>query len=266
MLTSIGTAPWTRDDMRAHLHEFADLYERRPIHDNTGGMKAPHAFLAWFAMKLLRPKIIIESGVFKGQGTWLMEQACPNAELFCLDIDFSRLVYRSSRATYIQRDFSLVDWRGIPKEDTVCFLDDHQDHLRRCKEAKWMGFRHMIFEDNYAPTNGADLYTLKMAFLGTGFKAGSKVYLRFWACRILGRPLYVPVQANTVDAEYLRENLDVYDEMPPVFAQPTTRWGDRWGTYPTPEPLLKTIDDEHLRIYESEAKDYTWMCYVRLKK
>ena len=43
-----------RGEMLSSLQESADLDERRPIRDNTGGMKAPHAFLAWHAMKTLR--------------------------------------------------------------------------------------------------------------------------------------------------------------------------------------------------------------------
>jgi hypothetical protein len=66
---SIGTPNWTREEMIASLDEFVTLYQERPIQDNTGGMKAPHLFAVWFMMRKLAPELIVESGVWKGQGT-----------------------------------------------------------------------------------------------------------------------------------------------------------------------------------------------------
>jgi hypothetical protein len=89
--------------MLAALPEFSDIYERRPIRDNKGGMRAPHCFAAWFMLRKLRPTAVVESGLWRGQGTWLIEQACPDADLYCIDIDLGRLEYRSPRATTITR-------------------------------------------------------------------------------------------------------------------------------------------------------------------
>ena len=77
---TIGEVPWFRDSMLTRLDDFAQLYARRPITNNAGGMASPHMFLAWFVLQTLAPKAIIESGVFFGQGTWLFENACPNAD------------------------------------------------------------------------------------------------------------------------------------------------------------------------------------------
>jgi hypothetical protein len=123
----IGSPPWSRDDLVRSLEEFADLYSRRPIAVNTGGMKSPHLFAMWFALWTMKPKAVIESGVWKGQGTWFIEQACPDAEIHCLDINLSRVEYRSMRAIYHECDFSFVDWSGLPGEDTLLFFDDHQN-------------------------------------------------------------------------------------------------------------------------------------------
>ena len=48
-------------------------------------MLSPHMFLMWFALKTLQPKVVIESGVWLGQGTWFVEKACPDARICCLD-------------------------------------------------------------------------------------------------------------------------------------------------------------------------------------
>jgi hypothetical protein len=237
-VVTLGEVPWSRADLRAALEEFSSLYEDRPIQANTGGMRAPHAFLAWFALRALNPRAIIESGVWLGQGTWLIEKACPEAQIYCIDPNLKRIRYRSARAEYFDRDFATLGWNHLPKRATALFFDDHQNACERIKTAKSLGFRHLIFEDNYPPLQG-DCYSLKQA---------------------LNSP-------KSADAEYLRDNLETYYELPPIFKPERTRWGDAWGEehYPTPEPLLSSVDQAYQQQYLDEAIHYTWMCYARLK-
>ncbi|RDD61883.1 hypothetical protein [Ferruginivarius sediminum] len=272
---SIGEVPWTRAEMVAELEDFARLYERRPIRDNRGGMTTPHLFMTWFALRRLKPKAIVESGLWQGQGTWLFEQACPDAELYCLDPDMSRLKYRSPRATYSTADFATHDWRHLPREDTVFFFDDHQNAYERLKTLKWMGFRqHIFFEDNYPPLRG-DCYSLKKAFMHAGFghaeltlgrppSLGQRV--RQAALRALGVPTLDRVTPNATDATYLHQNLATYYEFPPIYKHARTRWGDAWEdtNYPTADPLLSEVETAAQRVYWEEAGAYTWLCYVRL--
>lgn len=75
----------------------------------------------------LSPDLIVESGVWKGQGTWLIEQACPQADLICIDLNLSRVEYKSKRAEYFDVDFDLIDFSGRDKTNAICFFDDHQN-------------------------------------------------------------------------------------------------------------------------------------------
>ena len=65
---------WKSAEITELINEFSELYETRPIKDNSGGMKSPHMFPAWFVVKKLKPKVLIESGVWKGQGTWFNDK------------------------------------------------------------------------------------------------------------------------------------------------------------------------------------------------
>jgi hypothetical protein len=260
--------------MIGKLKEFASLYEHRPIQNNLGGMLSPHMFLAWFALQALKPKVVIESGVFLGQGTWFFERACPDAALYCIEPNQARIRYRSSRATYCDRDFSLLDWSGIPKDQAVLFLDDHQDAYVRTRTAKWFGFKHLIFEDNFPPSRG-DCYSLKKAFMHAGFAFDPPPYwsltskLKWHVARRLGSlaDRYAGTAPNELDAAYLLQNLEVYSELPPVFKGQRTMWGDAWDDlhYPTEPALLTTVSEPHQQIYLDEAENYCWMCYARLK-
>ena len=133
----IGDVPWSNADLRKAYLDFKEIYRERPIRNNVGGMRIPHAFATFFFFSTLKPKTIVESGVWKGQGTWLLEMACPNAELICLDLNFSNLVYKSPSAKYIRQDFSAVDFSGITRKDTICFFDDHQNAYLRLLQLRW---------------------------------------------------------------------------------------------------------------------------------
>jgi len=159
-IVTIGAVPWSREDLLGTLEEFSSLYRSRPIKDNTGGMKSPHMFCAWFALQTLKPIAIIESGVWLCQGSWFFEKACADAQLYCIDVNLKRIRYKSTRAKYLDRDFASIDWTQLPKDETVLFFDDHQNAYERIKAAKWFGFKHLLFEDNY-PAYQGDCYSLK---------------------------------------------------------------------------------------------------------
>ena len=273
-IRAIGKQPWSRDDLRNKLKEFAELYKQRPIANNEGGMRSPHMYLVWFALQKLKPKAVVESGVLFGLGTWFFEKACPDAKFYCIDLNLSRIQYKSPKAEYFDRDFSTIDWNHLPKDETVLFFDDHQNAYERVQTAKWFGFKHLIFEDNYPALQG-DCYSLKKAFMHAGFQfrplppKNFKAKLSLWLKTLLGVPRAAPerIPPNAVDAEYLKNNLEIYHEFPPIFQGEFTRWGDPWDrdNYPTPEPLLKAVEENYHQIFKDEAAHYTWMCYVKLK-
>lgn len=264
----IGAPKWTSAELRVSFEQFKDVYTQKPVHDNVGGMKAPHAFAAWFMMKTLQPKTIIESGVWKGQGTWLFEQACPSAKIICLDVNFSNLIYKSEKARYIEKDFSLIDFEGVDKDSTICFFDDHQNALHRLTQMKWKGFKTAIFEDNYPAIRG-DCYSLKKIFACAGFETektgynGVKHQLKEFLQRIAKSSLNT-VEANSTHKIELINNLNLYYEFPPLFKEEKTRWGDAWSIedYPTKEPIF---DSDYTDALRNEALHYSWMSLVELK-
>ncbi|MBF0348251.1 MAG: hypothetical protein HQL81_11340 [Magnetococcales bacterium] len=273
-ITAIGSAPWTRDELVAALPEFAELYQHRPIPENRGGMGAPHMFAIWFILKKLQPRVIIESGVWLGQGTWFFERACPHAQLHCIDINLERIRYRSKKAIYHDRDFSRIDWTALPRRETLLFFDDHQSAHERVKTAHWFGFSHLVFEDNYPPGQG-DCYSLKHVLAHSGFKRnfgrpkGIKGRIGQGLAKIREslHPSAGVIAPNSHDAAYFLEQVAVYQELPPVFKLLTTRWGGRWDdpAVGTPPPLLEAVRYPWQQVYLDEAGSYTWLCYLQLR-
>lgn len=248
---SIGTPAVNFKNIETALEEFYQVYLRSPKIVNSGGMKSAHLFLMWYSLKSLAPKTIIESGIYKGLGTWWLEQACPTATIFCIDVDFSNIEYKSTTATYLDRDFSLHTWEGIDKSSTLIFFDDHQNALMRLMQLKWMGFSHAIFEDNYPALQG-DCYSCKKILSQAGVCDTTK---------------NVP-PPNATDKYYLLKNVATYQEFPPVFKAAQTRWHDAWQEpfYKTPSPLLIHPNTDAQQLLFEEADAYTWMCYIALKE
>lgn len=245
-------------DYTKYLKEFHDLYERRPIDDNEGGMKSPHLFATFNLLRKLKPLLIVESGVWKGQGTWLMKQALPQVNILSFDVDFGNLVYKHPEVNYVQNDIKNVPWDKMyednPKitpENTLLFLDDHQNFVERLVFLKNSPFKHIMFEDNY-PSNQGDCLSPKKIKSGGSYVLDQNGDKSFHSVKPEEKMLF-------------ESSVEEYIEFPPIFKKEKTRWGNPWSDYETPEAICEEIDDYPLFKTDSETDSYTWICYMKLK-
>tara|TARA_B100000212_G_scaffold304476_1_gene251885 strand:+ start:170 stop:1033 length:864 start_codon:yes stop_codon:yes gene_type:complete len=268
------------------LEEFRTIYEKRPIKNNNGGMLSTHMFYVWVTTKALKPKLIVDSGTYKGQSAWLLKEACPSAKIISFDPQKKFREISCEGIYYESCDFSQYDWSGITNDSLVLF-DDHQNAYTRLQQCKWFGFKNIIFEDNY-PISQGDCYSLKKIISCSGFRSEflqenskfrnylQKIFNSFYK-KFTGLPSQmeqfqaIAVKPNKQDKFFLENNLDIYFEFPPIYKAPTTRWGDTWNeeNYPTSNPLIKEISDEEVNssddFYKNECKSYTWICFARIK-
>ena len=280
-LIAIGDPPLSRDEMRAGVREFARIYEDRPIVDNAGGMMIPHMYAIWSILKKVQPDIVVESGVFKGQSTWVIDQACPCARKICFEPRLNSIVYKSKNAAYHDTDF--LDYgEDLSGSHAVAFFDDHQDALPRVKHCKWLGIKEIIFDDNY-PVDKGDHYSVKKIYSGAGYDRKHRIpsYARndvfSKAVRMAFEILHfnpfesvsgLPIKPTRDDWEILQKNLECYFEFPPVVRAKNTRWGEEWDLdrYPTPLPILSDAENcKELETFFSQSHFYTWPCYLRLR-
>lgn len=261
----IGSPPWSVDGLRRLIGEFSEIYKARPIPDNQGGMRAPHMFATFATLRAVKPQVVIESGVWKGAGTWLIEQAVPDAQIIAIDPNWANLAYRSDDVEYSSLDFNDHDWSGLPS-NSLAFFDDHQDALRRLQQCLWHGLGTAIFEDNYPPGRG-DCYSLKKAFSHAGFspETPNSVTARLRAL-VRRTSLQPTVPPGDMHHSSLLRNIVTYAEFPPVVRPRETRWGDAWDddAYPTPPALFKFSDPAVPEVFREESMHYTWLAFVRL--
>ncbi|MAJ30415.1 MAG: hypothetical protein CMQ73_04065 [Gammaproteobacteria bacterium] len=278
---------WSYDSIRTELLYFEKIYSERPIKDNQGGMKYPHMFAFYFILKNINPEFVVESGIWKGQSTWLIEKTLPNANILSLDINLKKREYISSskRVTYSNKDFINHDFSKIPINSLV-FFDDHQNSYERLMQSYFFGFKNVIIDDNYPILHG-DTYSLKKIFHRSGLNDERTGFKNLIKALIMILNHYLK---KKIDKSYKNEifkyNLSVQDilpnenhfknidkiietyyEFPPIFKTIETRWGDNWTEefYPTEKPILdNSYKDKYKKAFE-EAKDYNWLCYVKLK-
>ena len=262
---------WSNDEIIKELISFKEFYKNRPIKNNTHGMLFTHMFATHFILKKLKPKFVIESGVYKGQSTWLIENTLPECEILSIDIDLSQREYISKKANYSNLDFKLHNFSKIPNE-TLVFFDDHVNHLERIQQSKFFNIKNIIFEDNYTSNKG-DFYTIKHSYQNSGFNHRytilSKIkttylFLIYMLNKIFNRNYYFPLnkitsrirdhELNTNDFKNIEKNIEIYFEFPPIINNKSV----------TIDPILKNLNID-FEDAKNELKSYNYLTYIKLK-
>lgn len=217
-----------------NLFKFYKIYQKRPIKTNSGGMLFNKMFAFYYLLKKINPKFVIESGVYRGQTSWLIEKTLPNSKILSIDIDLSKRVYISKKIKYSNIDFKHHNFSNLPS-NTLAFFDDHQNHIHRLIECKRAGIKNIIFEDNYCFGRG-DFYTLRHAlnfkgyyhpltyrnilkslFIFLSMILKKKILKNYYISFDLLKSRLRDVTPNKKDYEFLRKNVDLYYEFPPLF-------------------------------------------------
>lgn len=315
------TVEWTSKDLLKGLEEFVPIYETRPIKNNMYGMGFDHSFGLWFITRWLKPDLMIESGAFKGHSTWVLRQAMPDKPIVSLSPRHPEKylkkgpAYVDGNCTYLAGkefvDFGSLKWGSVMKKHGITdlsrvlvFFDDHQNELKRLKQALKAGFRHLVFEDNY-DTGTGDHYSFRQIcdqfyIRGGGhscFKDSDEARIRsrrkkFWEKAVDIKELCGPGEAwwgvrghmqddfnhsnkaityaeHFQNSRFVESVLDVYWELPPV-AGPSLTHQNRYDPARAPTPI---VEDGRFGLFQrlglarldnSVFNGYTQMVYLQI--
>ena len=111
-------------EIQSYLSEFIEIFEKRPIKDNKGGMGFNHSFGLFVILKSLGIKNIYESGIWKGNSTWIIENSLTDFKLTAIDIDLSLREYISSSKNvfYFEGDIEELSFVNEDVSNTIVFL------------------------------------------------------------------------------------------------------------------------------------------------
>ena len=157
-------------------NEFKKVYEQRYFKENPGGLNFYGMYALWTVLKKINPKYVIESGVWRGASTWLIETFESVKRIVCIDPlngtwDADKF-YTSKKAEYTKIDFLQQNFETINLSNSLVFFDDHQDILPRLLHCKKLGIKNIIIDDNYRSTLGSHitLYCLQHLVYDERFK------------------------------------------------------------------------------------------------
>ena len=217
------------------LQEFLDVYAQRPIQDNSGGMKSIGCFWVWYVVKKINEvtpiDLIVESGIWLGQSTWLLEQAAPNAKIVSIDPNLTRIQYRNSNVFYTTEDFSTIDFGPLDGLTTLCFFDDHINAYARVMQAYQKGFTYLLFDDNYPPEWNGDHYSLAQCLANDNFLSNQ-----------------------------LKNIMQDYVILPHICAYRYRRGNKKFDLECLNIPL-----EPELEVFKQDAHTYRWTTFVTLK-
>ena len=116
---------FSKSHLKKNFSKFLTFYKNRPIKNNQSGMKIDHCYALFILLKKIKPKFVIESGVWKGQTTWLIKNVLKNSKIFSIDIDLSQrdLIYKNVK--YLEKDITKYNWSKLDKNKTLIIFDDH---------------------------------------------------------------------------------------------------------------------------------------------
>ena len=269
-----GETTWDNESILSELDKFIPIYESRPIKNNKGGMQFASMFYFFFILKNKKPSFVIESGVFKGQSTWLIEKTLPNSEVLSIDIDLNQREYFSKKSKYSNIDFKFQDFTNFPS-DTLVLFDDHVNHLTRLIESKFFNIKNIVFEDNYSVNEG-DFQTLKQIYNNFTFnhKPGflsliksSLMFNKIIFNKMINKNYFANKDIdlmtkrirdgyNDINFKSIEKNISTYFEFPPfVYDKKITNYEKK--------PLLDKLP-EKLNLKFSHFLNSNFLTYVEL--
>jgi hypothetical protein len=154
---------YNTDDINNFLHNIWD----ESFSNNNGGMGAPDLFSLYCALDKIKPKIVIESGIWNGVSTKLIRKTLPDAIIICLDPrEIPQKGFKDPTAIYHTGtkfiDFKELDLTKYDPKDIFCFFDDHQNAYLRLVQCVEKKISNILFNDNY-PFGCGSHYTIEHA-------------------------------------------------------------------------------------------------------
>ena len=108
-------------------------YKLNPIENNSGGIGYNNSLYLYVFLKNIKINLMIESGVWQGFTSYIIDNAKKGIKNIKFDINFDKLIYKSNQAEYNEFDIKEYNFKNKKKylKNSVAFFDDHYSQLDR---------------------------------------------------------------------------------------------------------------------------------------
>ena len=127
------------------------FYRKNPIHYNNGGNGYNNSLFFYTFLKTIKKcKLVIESGVWKGYMSYVIDQIFNNSSKLKFDISFNKLIYKSPKSKYIEDDINTFNFQKFKNSlpNSIAFFDDHCSQLDRFLKCHNLKIPNMVFDDD----------------------------------------------------------------------------------------------------------------------
>ena len=130
------------------VDEYCKVFSKTPILDLNSGFGFNEGLFLFCIIKVVRPTLVIESGIMKGFTTYLIDAATDEiCTINCYDISFENIEYKSKKAQYFQNDISKTP-PNVKNQKVLAFWDDHTSQLDRLEFSIKNKIKYNIFDDD----------------------------------------------------------------------------------------------------------------------
>lgn len=134
------------------FEEYDEIFRKFKYKNILGGLGYNNGLFLFICIKASKPKLVVESGVYKGFTTYIIENAINNnTNLICFEPNLDKIKYKSKKAKYFKEDITKTNFDY--EKETLVFFDDHIPHLNRLKYAMEKKIKYLIFDDDVSITN-----------------------------------------------------------------------------------------------------------------
>ena len=131
-----------------YVEEYCNSFINTPIRDLNSGFGFNEGLFLFCLIKIIKPTLIIESGIMKGFTTYLIDAASDkNCLIKCFDINIENIEYKSKKAEYNNFDITASP-PDIKNHKVLAFWDDHTSQLDRLEFSLKNNIKFNIFDDD----------------------------------------------------------------------------------------------------------------------
>lgn len=134
-------------DYKRDILDFLEGCEANPALGHQRTTSAGSLLWLFLLVRTVDPRVVVESGVFKGASLFTLRSASKDAAIYAYDVDLSNLMYAHSSISFHEGDWS-EDFPTPQGPSDFCYFDDHINNCLRTRQAYDLGFRHLVFDDS----------------------------------------------------------------------------------------------------------------------
>ena len=139
---------YSNKNILGFVEEYSKVFLKSPITDMNSGFGFNEGLFLFCLIKIIKPTLVIESGIMKGFTTYLIDAATDkNCLLKCYDISFENIQYKSTKAEYFNHDINQIP-PDVKNHKVLAFWDDHTSQLDRLEFSIKNYIKFNIFDDD----------------------------------------------------------------------------------------------------------------------